>query len=112
MTNESPTTPDADFLAMAQDELARALTLTWRDLSKIIPWGDSFDGVSPAGRDVAVARSYLWADDPGGDILCEVTVNGGESRFDHGVLARARIVNPADTPQTTKPSSRRANRAL
>ena len=83
---------DPDLLAMAEDELARALTLEWRALSKIAPWGDSFEGISPAGRNVMVERAYIWQGDPGGDILCEVTVFGGESRFDAGEKVSAVIV--------------------
>jgi hypothetical protein len=55
---------DPDLEAMAKDELSRAMTLTWRDLSKVIPWGDTFEGISPGGRDVEVERNYLWATDP------------------------------------------------
>ena len=75
---------DPDLLAMAQDELDRACTLEWRQLAKIVAWGDEFEGLSPDGRDVLVARSYLWRDGEGGDILCEVAVYGGPSRFDRG----------------------------
>ncbi len=71
-------------MAMAEDELARALSLDWPALSKITPWGDSFDGISPAGRQVTVERAYIWRSEPGGDILCEVAVFGGESRYDAG----------------------------
>ena len=87
--------PDPDLYAMADDELARALTLRWRELAKITPWGDSFDGISPAGRDVTVERAYLWAAERGGDILCEVSVFGGESRFDRGAQAKALITRDA-----------------
>lgn len=72
---------------MARDELSRAVTLRWRELSGIVPWGDSFEGISPAGRYVEVERSYIWASEEGGDILCEVTVYGGPSRYDHGARA-------------------------
>ena len=41
---------DPDLLAMAEDELSRAVTLSWREASKVTPWGDTFDGISPAGR--------------------------------------------------------------
>jgi hypothetical protein len=85
---------DADLMLMAQDELDRACSLSWRDLAKIVPWGDEFEGVSPAGRDVLAARSYLWADGEGGDILCEVTVYGGPSRFDRGATVSRRIPKP------------------
>jgi len=76
--------PDPDLLAMARDELARAVTLSWRDASKVTPWGDTFEGISPAGRNVEVERNYLWASEPGGDILIEVAVFGGPSRYDSG----------------------------
>jgi hypothetical protein len=85
---------DPDLSAMAEDELTRALTLSWRDLSKLTPWGDSFDGFSPAGRQVTVERNYLWAQDPGGDILCEVIVFGGPSRYDEGVKASRLVRKP------------------
>jgi hypothetical protein len=75
---------DPDLLAFAEDELGRAVTLSWRELSKITPWGDTFDGLSPAGRDVQVERNYIWAAEPGGDILCEVAVFGGQTRYDQG----------------------------
>jgi hypothetical protein len=80
-----------DLLAMAEDELARALSLSWRALSKVIPWGDSFEGISPDGRAVIVERSYLWQGDVGGAILCEVAVFGGESRRESGARASALI---------------------
>jgi hypothetical protein len=78
---------DADLAALAEDELARALTLAWRDLARIMPWGDAFDGFTASGRQVTVERSYIWAEKPGGDILCEVRVYGGPSRYDDGVTA-------------------------
>jgi hypothetical protein len=87
----SETPPDPDLLAMAQDELASATRLSWRALSNCTPWGDSFEGISPAGRDVIVERAYLWQTAQGGDILCEVTVYGGESRYDRGVKVSAVI---------------------
>lgn len=82
---------DPDLEAMAADELSRAMTLTWRDLCKVVPWGDTFEGISPAGRDVEVERNYLWVADLGGDILCEVAVYGGPSRYDQGGRARGVI---------------------
>ena len=84
-----------DLSAMAHDELARALDLRWRDLAGIVPWGDRFDGISPAGSNVTVERSYLWADKEGDDILCEVMVYGGESRWAQGAAASAVIPSKA-----------------
>jgi hypothetical protein len=80
-----------DLEAMARDELERALTLTWRGLARVLPWGDAYEGYTPAGRQVTVERSYLWADEPGGDILCEIMVYGGPSRWDEGVRASGLI---------------------
>ncbi len=75
---------DPHFLAMAEDELKRAVTIRYRDLVKITPWGDTFEGISPDGRNVEVERNYLWASEPGGDILVEIAVSGGPSRYDAG----------------------------
>lgn len=75
---------DPDLLAMAQDELARACELGWRELAPIVPWGDEFEGLSPGGAPVLAARSYIWSGQEGGDILCEVTVYRGASRHQHG----------------------------
>ncbi len=80
----SDASSDPDLLAMAEDELSRAVTLSWRDASKVTPWGDTFDGISPAGRNVQVERNYLWSDAEGGDILVEIAVFGGPSRYDAG----------------------------
>ena len=85
---------DPDLQAMADDELARALTLSWRELSKVTPWGDTFDGVSPAGREVQVERSYIWAAEPGGDVLCEVNVYVNPPLYDRGAKASRRIAQP------------------
>lgn len=82
---------DPDLMAMAEDELARALGLSWRALAGVTPWGDSLEGVSPGGRNVTVERAYIWRGEKGGDILCEVTVFGGESRFDAGAKVSAVI---------------------
>ena len=86
--------PSEDLAAMARDELDRAVSLTWNDLVKVVPWGDDFEGVTPAGQEVTVERAYLWATAPGGDILCEVRVYGGPSRYDHGARAEAIIAGP------------------
>ena len=79
---------------MARDELSRAVTLRWQDLNGVVPWGDTFEGISPAGRNVEVERSYIWAAGEGGDILCEVSVYGGPSRYEHGARVSAVISRP------------------
>ena len=83
-----------DLAAMANDELERALTLTWRELSAVAPWCDAIDGFTSGGRKWTVESRYLWADAAGGDILCEVQVYGGPSRWDEGV--RVSRVIPKD----------------
>ena len=83
-----------DLAAMAADELERALTLKWRELAAVTPWGDTYDGFSPAGRQVTVERGYLWAEREGGDILCEVSVYGGASRWDEGAKLSGLIRKP------------------
>jgi hypothetical protein len=63
-----------DLAAAAEDEMERACTLAWRELSAHTPWGDTFEGFTPEGRAVCFERSYLWEAAPGGDIRVEVTV--------------------------------------
>ena len=63
-----------DLYAAAEDELSRALTLGWSQLAKVTPWGDTFEGFTPAGRDVCFERAYMWDGEKGGDIRVEVTV--------------------------------------
>ncbi len=82
---------DPDLLVFAEDELSRALSLSWRALSKVAPWGDSFQGISPSGRSVTVERAYLWQGAAGGDILCEVTVFSGRVAGDDAARVSAVI---------------------
>lgn len=65
---------EADLGAAARDELERACTLAWRELADHTPWGDTFEGFTPGGREVCIERTYLWDGPPGSDIRVEVTV--------------------------------------
>jgi hypothetical protein len=85
---------DLELQAMAQDELFRACSLKWRDLSKVTPWGDTYDGFAPSGRAVQVERNYVWAGEPGGDILAEVTVFQNAVLYDTGGRASQVIHRP------------------
>lgn len=85
---------DPELEEMAQDELARACTLSWREMSKVIPWGDTSEAFAPSGRPVMVERSYLWAGDPGGDALVEVVVFPNAVLYDQGARASRRIAKP------------------
>lgn len=87
------TTDDLD--ALAQEELAQAARMPWAQLAPLVPWGDTFEGVSPANLTVQLARSYLWAAEPGGNILCEVRVYLDEAHYDYGAKRTAVIRKPA-----------------
>jgi len=63
-----------DLTEAADDELDRAMTLGWTQLSKHTPWGDTFEGFTPEGREVCFERAYMWEGATGGDIRVEVTV--------------------------------------
>jgi hypothetical protein len=86
--------PDPELLAAAEEELKAALTLSWRELAKLVPWGDSYEGFGPQGGALMFERGYLWAAAPGGDILCEVTAFRGPSRHDRGVTLSQTIKKP------------------
>ena len=76
---------EADFAAAAEEEIARACTIAWRDLARHTPWGDTFEGFTPGGREVVFERTYLWDDEPGlSDIRVEVTVYE-ENAYERGV---------------------------
>ena len=64
----------ADLEAAAAEEMTRACTLRWEQIRSHVPWGDSFQGFTPGGREVNFDRGYLWEDDPGGDVRVEVVV--------------------------------------
>lgn len=65
---------ETDLEDAAREELDRACTLGWKQLAAHTPWGDTFEGFTPAGREVCFERSYLWDGEAGGDIRVEVTV--------------------------------------
>ncbi len=84
--------PPDELTEMAQEELSAACALTWPELKRITPWGDTFEGFSPSGRTVEVERRYLWALDPAGAIVVEVEVRDASART--GVEARALLHAP------------------
>ena len=87
--------PDPELAAAAEEELKAALSLSWAALAKLIPWGDSYEGFGPAGGNLVFERSYIWRDEEGGDILCEVTAFRGPSRYDRGVRTSRIIERPS-----------------
>jgi hypothetical protein len=86
---------EADLAAAAEDEIQRACTLGWRDLARHTPWGDTYEGFTPQGREVCFERTYLWADEPGlSDIRVEVTVYEPAS-YEQGVRLTRQIPRDA-----------------
>lgn len=83
---------DAELSAMAAEELDAACALPWPDVIKVTPWGDSFMGFAPSGREVEVVRRYIWAHEPAGGVVVEVEVRDLEARI--GAEAKALLTAP------------------
>jgi len=83
---------DDELSEMAMEELDSACALPWPDIAKITPWGDSFTGFAPSGREVEVERRYLWAHAPEGSVSVEVEVRDLGART--GAEAKALITPP------------------
>jgi hypothetical protein len=92
---KQPDPVDPILAAAAAEELGHAAALTWTELSRVLPWGDAFEGFAPDGSEVTFERAYVWAEAIGGDILCEVTAFRGEPGFEAGVTASRLIRCPA-----------------
>jgi hypothetical protein len=80
----------SDLEAAAREELEKARSFKWAQLSGHTPWGDTFEGFTPGGRAVVFDRSYLWQDEPGGDILVEVAIYEPQA-FEQGVRLTSSI---------------------
>ena len=80
-----------DLSEAADEEMEPACELGWRELSKVIPWGDTYEGFTPAGRTAQFERNYLWKDASGGDICVEVTVFQPEGH--EAGVRRTRIIS-------------------
>jgi len=85
-------TPPDELTQMAQEELNAACALTWPELKRITPWGDTSEGFAPSGRTVEVERRYLWAHEPAGAIVVEVEVRDAGAA--EGVEAKAILHAP------------------
>jgi hypothetical protein len=86
---------ETDLEEAAREELERACTIGWRQLSAHTPWGDTFDGFTPQGREVAFERSYMWDGEPGGDIRVEVNVYEPHAHESGFSLSRTIARDPA-----------------
>ena len=88
----------ADLIEALEEELVRACDLGWRELAKVIPWGDTYDGFTPAGRAAQFERNYLWDGADGGDIRVEVVVFQPDA-YEKGARL-SRLLMPPSTPAT------------
>ncbi|MDO9609665.1 MAG: hypothetical protein Q7J26_14170 [Brevundimonas sp.] len=71
---------DDELTVMAEEELDAACAMPFFELKKITPWGDSYVGFAPSGREVEVERRYLWAVEPAGGVVVEVEVRDPAAR--------------------------------
>ena len=85
----------ADLEAAAEEEIERACELTWSQLAKVAPWGDSYQGITPGGRSATYERGYLWAEGEGSDVLVEVQVYVHPELQDHAARRQRLIRRPA-----------------
>ena len=85
------TTTEEDLLEAAREEMERACTLGWTQLNGCTPWGDVYEGFTPSGRRAMFKRNYLWAEEPGGDILLEVVVYESAPTYDQGARLQRHI---------------------
>ena len=81
--------PRDELSLMAMEELDAACALAWPEIKAITPWGDSFTGFAPSGREVEIERRYLWAHAPEGAVSVEVEVRDVGART--GAEAKALI---------------------
>ena len=77
-----------DLEAAAEEELERACDMSWRELAKVTPWGDVYEGITPGGASAQFERDYLWAGEPGGDVIVEVAVYLDPQRFEEAARRR------------------------
>ena len=77
---------------MAREELDAACALPFADIRKVTPWGDSFTGFAPSGREVEIERRYLWAVEPKGAVVVEVEVRDPAARA--GAEAKTLLLAP------------------
>jgi hypothetical protein len=85
---------DPELTAAAAEEMKAALTLSWSALSRLVPWGDTFEAFGPDGGPLYLERGYIWQGHPGGDILCEVVAFRGPTRYDRGARLSQIIKKP------------------
>ena len=86
---------EIDLEEAAREEIERACTLGWTELARHTPWGDTFEGFTPAGRQVCFERSYLWEAEAGGDIRVEVSVYEPHAFEEGARLTRSIARDPA-----------------
>ena len=88
--------PRDELSLMAMEELDAACALAWPEIKAITPWGDSFTGFAPSGREVEIERRYIWAHDPPGAVRVEVEVRDPGAGV--GAEAGATLTKDASEP--------------
>ena len=86
--------PAEELMDMALEELDAACSLLWPEIKQITPWGDSFEGFAPSGREVEIERRYLWAHEPAGGVLVEVEVRALPEREKQGAEVSRLLLPP------------------
>lgn len=64
---------DEELAALVEEELDQALAMSWTEVSRVTPWGDSYVGFTASGAEVEIERNYLWEGE-GEAIRVEVSV--------------------------------------
>ena len=61
-----------ELTLMAEDEMDLARRMSWRELTRVTPWSDTYIAASAAGPEVEIERNYVWVDDSKSAIRVEV----------------------------------------
>jgi hypothetical protein len=86
---ETPSDPTAAMDDCCADELSHAVSHEWLELETLVPWTDTLH--PEHGRPFPVTRSFRWAGEEGGDMVCEVTVHELPDHSGH-VIRRSCVI--------------------
>jgi hypothetical protein len=81
--------PHAVMDDCCRDELSHAVSHEWLELETLLPWTDALP--AEGERPYPVTRSFRWAGEEGGDMVCEVTVHELPDRTGH-VIRRSCVI--------------------
>ena len=63
---------EAELRGLAEDEMGLARRMSWHELKRVTPWGDTYTGFAANGASIEIERNYLWRDESKTAILIEV----------------------------------------